>query len=95
MSGAIALCTSKSISLSDQESIWQAIRVSFSEFGSAVLVSAGNALGLLRLNDQFFGETTEALDLPEYNGIGAFQTIVGVIILFSLLLTIRNRFRMR
>ena len=96
LSGAIALSFSKFIRSSDQEPAWQAIRESFSEFGSAMLVSAGNAHGFLRLNDQFFGEATKVFkDLPGYNGIGAFQTIVGVIILFFLLLTIRNRFRMR
>ena len=94
--GAIALCISKCISSMDQEPVLQAMRESLSEFASAILVSIGNAHGLLGLNDQFFGEAVKAFkDVPWYNGIGAFQTIVGVILLFFLLLTIRNRFRMR
>ena len=34
-------------------------------------------------------------DLLLFNIIGSVQTVVGVILLFFLLLTIRNRFRMR
>lgn len=94
--GAIALCICKFTSLWEQRSIWQAMREALSEFGSAMLVSAGNAHGFLRLNDQFFGEAVKVFeDLPGYNGISASQTIVGVVVLFFLLLTIRNRFRMR
>ena len=96
LSGGVALCISKSIASMDQAPTWHAIRESFAGFGSAMLLSFGNAHGFLDLNRKFFETTRKAWeDVPGFEGIGAAQTVVGVIILFLLLLTIRNRFRMR
>ena len=95
-SGGLALCISKFIDSWDQESKWQALRKSFSDFHDALLLSFGHAHGFLDLNNKFFEDTRKAWeDVPWFGGIGAAQTILGVIILFFLLLTIRNRFRMR
>ena len=94
--GAMALCLSKFIDSWDQGSKWQALRESFSDFHYAWLLSLGHAHGFLDLNNKFFEDTRKAWeDVPWFGGIGAAQTILGVIILFFLLLTIRNRFRMR
>ena len=96
LSGAAALCLSKFVESMNQGSEWGAMRESFSEFHTACLLSFGNAHGLLDLNDNFFGGAQKLWkDVPWFEGIGAAQTILGVIILFFLLVTIRNRFRMR
>ena len=94
--GAKALCVAKFIDSWDQGSKWRALRESFSNFHDALLLSFGHAHGFLDLNNKFFDDTRMAWeDVPCFGGIGAAQTIFGVIILFFLLLTIRNRFRMR
>ena len=48
---------------------------------------------VLGLNRSFFEDALK--DWPWYGVVGPVQTVLGVIILFFLLLTIRNRFRMR
>ena len=94
--GGVALCISKSIASMDQGATWPPISESFASFGSAMLLSFSNAHGFLNLNDKFFASVQAAWEsVPFYAAIGAFQTIAGVILLFFLLLTIRNRFRMR
>ena len=68
----------------------------FSDLGNAILLSFGNAHGFLDLNRRFFEDTGKAWEeVPCFEGIGATQTVLGVVFLFFLLLTIRNRFRMR
>ena len=53
----------------------------------------GFLAGFLGLNRSFFEDALK--DWPWYGVVGPVQTVLGVIILFFLLLTIRNRFRMR
>ena len=62
----------------------------------AFKISFGNAHGLLELNQNVFQDTVKAWEKnPGFDVIAAIQLVLGVIILFFLLLTIRNRFRMR
>ena len=93
MLGAVALCGSRIGTLKGEGTLWQAIRESFSEFHVAFALSFGNAHGPLGLNGTFFKDALS--DWPRYDVIGPVQTVFGVILLFFLLLTIRNRFRMR
>ena len=96
LAGAVLLCGSNIRPLMDQRTFWEATREAFSDFGSAGKVSFGNALGFLNLNSKFFGDAVKNVEcVPWFEGVGVAQSILGVIILFFLLLTIRNRFRMR
>jgi hypothetical protein len=67
------------------------------EFPLALGISFSNAHGFLGLNRSFLEKAIKswAEDVPFFNIVGSGQTVVGVILLFFLLLTIRNRFRMR
>ena len=91
--GAGVLCAAKIPKLTAEKTLWQATRESFSDFHLAFALSFGNAHGPLGLNRTFFAEVLK--DWPWYQVVGPVQTVLGVIILFFLLLTIRNRFRMR
>ena len=94
LAGAVLLCVSNIFPLMDGLTFWQASRESFAVFGSAAKVSFGNALGVLDLNDRFFADAVKNVEcVPWFEGIGVAQTILGVILLFFLLLTIRNLFR--
>lgn len=67
-----------------------------SELPQALAISLSNAHGLLGLSRSFMKDTVELWsDVPLFNVLGSVQTVLGVILLFFLLLTIRNRFRMR
>ena len=62
----------------------------------AFAISLSNAHSFLGLNRGFLQDTIKDwADVPFFNLIGGFQTVLGIIFLFFLLLTIRNRFRMR
>ena len=66
------------------------------DFLHASGISFSNAQAPLGLNRGFLQETVKSWsDVPFFNLIGGVQTVLGVIFLFFLLLTIRNRFRMR
>ena len=91
--GAVLLCLAKIFAQMDEETLWQATRTALSDFHLAFALSFGNSHGPLGLNGTFFAEAIK--DWPWYQVIGPVQTVLGVIILFFLLLTIRNRFRMR
>ena len=93
MLGAVALCGSKIGTLKGEGTLWQATRESFADFHVAFALSFGNAHGPLGLNRTFLEDALQ--DWPWYGVVGPVQTVLGVIILFFLLLTIRNRFRMR
>ena len=75
------------------ESGWQDAQASILDFLLVLVLSFTNAHGPLGLYRTFFQETLQ--DWPWLIWIGPVQTVLGVIILFFLLLTIRNRFRMR
>ena len=72
---------------------WQGAKESMIDFVLALVLSFTNAHGPLGLYRTYFQE--ELQDWPWLIWIGPVQTVLGVIILFFLLLTIRNRFRMR
>ena len=91
--GAVVLSSAKIPALMDDATLWQSTRMAFSDFYLAFALSFGNAHGPLGLNGTFFKNAIE--DWPCYGVVGPVQTVLGVIILFFLLLTIRNRFRMR
>jgi len=91
--GAVALTTAKLPALMEKETLWRATGTVFSDFHLAIAISFGNAHGPLGLNATFFKKTVD--EWPCYGVVGPVQTVLGVIILFFLLLTIRNRFRMR
>ena len=91
--GAVALSLAKICDGMDNATLWQATRTAFPDFPLAFALSFGNAHGPLGLNGMFFEDAIE--EWPWYGVVGPLQTVFGVIILFFLLLTIRNRFRMR
>ena len=72
---------------------WPAAKESILDFLLALVLSFTNAHGPLGLYRTYFQE--EIKDWPWLIWVGPVQTVLGVIILFFLLLTIRNRFRMR
>ena len=91
--GAIVLFVAKIVAEDDSVTGWEGVREACVDFMFACALSFGNAHGPLGLNRSFFGDVVE--DWPCYQVVGPVQTVLGVIILFFLLLTIRNRFRMR
>ena len=91
--GAVVLSSAKIPALMDDATLWQSTRMAFPDFYLAFALSFGNAHGPLGLNGTFFKNAIE--NWPCYGVVGPVQTVLGVIILFFLLLTIRNRFRMR
>ena len=75
---------------------WQFAHSSLSDFVTALGISFSNAHVLLGLDRTFLNDATSIWSpLPLVNVIGAVQAVLGVIVLFFLLLTLRNRFRMR
>ena len=72
---------------------WSAI----GDFPLALAISFSNAHGLLGLDRSFLEKAIKSwsVDVPLFDIVGSVQAVVGVILLFLLLLTIRNRFRMR
>lgn len=94
--GGAVLWTAKVLeSLSDGFSASEACEL-ISELPQALAISLSNAHGLLGLSRSFMKDAVESWsDVPVFNVFGSIQTVLGVILLFFLLLTIRNRFRMR
>ena len=75
---------------------WEYVYRLFSDFLLALGISFSNAHGLLALDRSFLSAAIKPWSsLPLFNFIGAVQTTIGVILQFFLLLTVRNRFRMR
>ena len=94
--GAIAIWISKLLNSDEGVSIWHTGYEMLSELPSALVISFSNSHALLGLGRSFLQDTFIAWkDVPLFNIIGGVQTVVGVILLFFLLLTVRNRFRMR
>ena len=94
--GAIAIWISRVLNADDGGSLWRAGYRMLPELPSALVISFSNAHALLGLNRNFLLDIfTTWKDVPLFNIIGGVQTVVGVILLFFLLLTVRNRFRMR
>lgn len=91
--GILALCAAKVLKSPDEVTLWQATRDAFADAHVAFALSFANAHGPLGLGRTFFDELSN--DWPWQQVIGPVQTVLGVILLFLLLLTIRNRFRMR
>lgn len=94
--GGAILYGSRVLDRMEGTNLLQAIRATKVEDAWALVISFGNAHGFLDLNGKFFNTQIAAWEkVPWFDCVGALQTILGVIILFFLLLTIRNRFRMR
>ena len=72
---------------------WQPAKESIIDLLLALVLSFINAHGPLGLYRTYFQDGLK--DWPWLIWVGPVQTVLGVIILFFLLLTIRNRFRMR
>ena len=93
---AVALWGIRVFDESEHTISWRAAYSSIGEFPDALAISFANAHVLLNLRGSFLEDTVKAWEgVALFNAIGITQTVIGVIILFFLLLTIRNRFRMR
>ena len=69
---------------------------SMCDFPQAFAISFSNAHVFFGLNRGFLQDAIKDwAGVPFFNLIGGGQTVVGTVLLFFLLLTIRNRFRMR
>jgi len=91
--GAVLLCAANIPGLTEEKDLWPAAGEAFSDFHRALALSFGHAHGPLALNGTSFEDWVS--DFRRWGWVGPVQTVLGVIILFFLLLTIRNRFRMR
>ena len=94
--GAVLIWSSKVVTSSEPVLSSEYIFHLVSDFFFALGISFSNAHGLLALDRSFLKEAIESwTSLPFFSVIGGVQTTLGVILLFFLLLTVRNRFRMR
>ena len=94
--GAAALFASKIAQSTEGEAGARGVSGVLCDALLALFLSFGNAHGFLDLNRKFLGDALKEWENgPWFEGVGALQTVFGVIILFFLILTIRNRFRMR
>lgn len=77
--------------------IFQSVVISFSNLHSFLGINrvfAKNIYAKFDSHSDKFGNFSE-MSILLFNIIGGIQSIIGVIILFFLLLTLRNRYRMR
>ena len=96
MIAAAALWGIRILEASERMFPWREACSSIGDFPDALAVSFANAHALLNLSGRFLEETKKGWEgIALFNLIGITQTVLGVIILFFLILTIRNRFRMR
>ena len=94
--GALAMLFSKLISAESSEFSWRMASEMLADAPPALAISFSNSHALLALSRTFLEDTYLAWEsVPLFNIVGGAQTVVGVILLFFLLLTVRNRFRMR
>ena len=94
--GAATIWVAKLFTTSPDPVSKKAIPELLRDFFQATGISFSNAHALLGLNRGFLVDTLGSWsDVPFFNTVGSIQTVIGVIILFFLILTIRNRFRMR
>ena len=96
MLAAVALWGIRVLDVSEHTFPWRDAYSSIGDFPDALAISFANAHALLNLSGRFLEETQKGWEgVALFNVIGITQTVLGVIILFFLILTIRNRFRMR
>ena len=96
LGGAAVLLASKIAQPTEGESGARGVSEVLWDALLALFLSFGNAHGFLDLNRKFLADALKVWgNVPWFELVGATQTIFGVIILFFLILTIRNRFRMR
>lgn len=96
IAGAVLILTSKVASSPERELSWRYVYELISDLIFALGISFSNSHALLALGRSFLDDAVESWSrLPLFNIIGAVQTTLGVVLLFFLLLTVRNRFRMR
>ena len=91
--GAVVLFVSKTFGSTQDETPVRTTLDLLYDMLFALVLSFGHAHGPLGLNRTFFEDALK--EFHGYGAVGPVQTVLGVIILFFLLLTIRNRFRMR
>lgn len=94
--GALAMWFFKTFNTERSEFSWRIALEILYDIPPALVISFSNAHALLGLSRSFLDDTYMAWKcVPLFNTVGGVQTVVGVILLFFLLLTVRNRFRMR
>ncbi len=94
--GALALWSVKTLNAERSEFSRQLVLDLLCDLPGAMVISFSNAHALLGLKNSFLGDVFNTWkDVPLFGVVGGIQTVVGVILLFFLLLTVRNRFRMR
>ena len=94
--GAILICAARAIGPTRKGLSWQTVYESMCDFPQAFAISFSNAHVFFGLNRGFLQDAIKDwAGVPFFNLIGGGQTVVGTVLLFFLLLTIRNRFRMR
>ena len=94
--GAILICATRAFGPKRKGISWQTVYEFMCDLPQAIVISFSNAHGFFGLNRGFLQDSIKYwAGVPFFNLIGVGQTVVGAVILFFLLLTIRNRFRMR
>ena len=93
---ALTLWSLKTLSAEHSEFSWQLVLEILCDLPPAIVISFSNAHALLGLKNSFLEDVFTAWkEMPLFGAVGGVQTVFGVILLFFLLLTVRNRFRMR
>ena len=94
--GAILICAARAVEPTRKGRSWQAVYEFMSDLPEAFVISFSNAHAFFGLNRGFLQDAIKDWAcVPFFNLIGIGQTVIGTVLLFFLLLTIRNRFRMR
>ena len=94
--GAFLICAARAVEPMRKGLSWQAVYEFVSDLPQAFLISFSNAHVFFGLNRGFLQDAIKDWAcVPFFNLIGIGQTVIGTVLLFFLLLTIRNRFRMR
>ena len=94
--GAVLICVARIIGSSQNGLSRETAYEFMCNLPQAFAISFSNAHVFFRLSRGFLQNTIKDwAGVPFFNLIGGVQTVVGTVLLFFLLLTIRNRFRMR
>ena len=96
VTGAILLFAIRVVGLPENELTRQMAYKFMHDLPQAFVISFSNAHPFFGLNNGFLQDTIKDWEgVSFFNLIGASQTVMGTVLLFFLLFTIRNRFRMR
>ena len=94
--GATLICAARTIGSAQNGLSWQTVYEFMRDLPQAFAISFSNAHVFFGLDRGFLQDTIKDwAGVPFFNLIGGVQTVSGTVLLFFLLLTIRNRFRMR